>query len=72
MNTFHNHKELEPKYTKIKNKKLIDDMVEIEKKIKKENLDKYSFGKLYNEKFREKFKSLNKMSISDKKWHNLL
>ena len=57
---------------KIKNKDLTKDLIDIEKKIKEENKDKYHFGQLYNEQFREKFQSLNKTKISDKKWHNLL
>lgn len=50
----------------------MEDLIDIEKKIKEENKDNYTYGKLYNEKFKEKFKSLNKIKINDKKWHGLL
>ena len=58
--------------TKIKNKKYLEGLIKIEERIKEENKDKYYFGKLYNEEFKKKFQSLNKTSISDKKWHILL
>ena len=41
--------------SKIKNKKYLENLESIEKRIKEENKDKYHFGKLYNEEFKKKF-----------------
>ena len=47
-------------------------MEELEKKIQKGKNDKYQMSKLYNEQYKQKFKTLNDGKISGKEWHNTL
>jgi len=48
-------------------------MEDLEKKIQSNNKkEKYQLGKLYNESYKEKFKSLNNKKTSSKEWHNTL
>ena len=39
----------------MKNRKYTQNLEDIEKRIKEENKDTYTFGKLYNEEFKKKF-----------------